>query len=84
MASDADGFPVSDGDRERLDRRVEYVGGGNRPADPWATRTVVESLRRAERLRELQATNSGRLVERGVSAEDLPGLIGEACKASTS
>ena len=42
------------------------------------------SLRRAERLRDLQAANRRRLAERDVSDEDLPDLISEACKARGS
>jgi hypothetical protein len=82
MASQTVGFAVSDEDRERLDRLVEYFGGGNRSAYLRATLKVMESLRRAERLRELQAANHRRLAERGVSSDDLPGLIREAYKGS--
>ena len=52
MASQTIGFAVADTDRERLDRMVEYFGGGNRSAYLRATLKVMESLRRAERLRE--------------------------------
>jgi hypothetical protein len=41
----------------------------------------MESLRRAERLRDLQAANRRRLAEQDVSADDLPDLISEAYKA---
>jgi Arc/MetJ-type ribon-helix-helix transcriptional regulator len=82
MASQTVGFAVSDEDRERLDRLVEYFGGGNRSAYLRATLKVMESLRRAERLRALQAANHRRLAERGISADDLPGLIHQAYKES--
>ncbi len=82
MASQTVGFAVSDEDRERLDRLVEYFGGGNRSAYLRATLKVMESLRRAERLRELQAANHRRLAERGIASDDLPGLIREAYKGS--
>jgi hypothetical protein len=82
MASQTVGFAVSDEDRERLDRLVEYFGGGNRSAYLRATLKVMESLRRAERLRDLQSTNHRRLAERGVADDDLPGLIREAYKGS--
>jgi hypothetical protein len=82
MASQTVGFAVSDEDRERLDRLVEHFGGGNRSAYLRATLKVMESLRRAERLRELQATNHRRLAEQGVSADDLPDLITKAYKGS--
>ena len=78
MASQTIGFAISDEDRERLDRLVDYFGGGNRSAYLRATLKVMESLRRAERLREMQAANHRRLAERGVAATDLPDLIREA------
>jgi Arc/MetJ-type ribon-helix-helix transcriptional regulator len=84
VASQTVGFAVSDEDRERLDRLVEHFGGGNRSAYLRATLKVMESLRRAERLRELQAANHRRLAEQGIPAEDLPGLIREAYKGSTA
>ena len=80
MGSQTVGFAISDEDRERLDRLVAHFGGGNRSAYLRATFTVMESLRRAERLRELQAANHRRLAERGTSAEDLPALIRETYK----
>lgn len=82
MAAQTVGFAISDDDRERLDRLVEHFGGGNRSAYLRATLKVMESLRRAERLRELQAANHRRLAEQGVSAEDLPGLISKAYKGT--
>lgn len=82
MASQTIGFAISDEDRERLDRLVEHFGGGNRSAYLRATLKVMESLRRAERLRELQAANHRRLAEQGISAEDLPGLIQAAYKGA--
>ena len=80
MASQTVGFAVSDEDRDRLDRLVDHFGGGNRSAYLRATLKVMESLRRAERLRELQAANHRRLAERGVAAEDLSVLIRDAYK----
>jgi hypothetical protein len=82
MASQTIGFAISDEDRERLDRLVDYFGGGNRSAYLRATLKVMESLRRAERLREMQAANHRRLAERGVAATDLPDLIREAYKGA--
>lgn len=72
-------FAISDEDRERLDRLVDHFGGGNPSAYLRATLKVMESLRRAELLREMQAANHRRLAERGVAA-DLPDLIREAYK----
>ena len=80
MASQTIGFAISDEDRERLDRLVDYFGGGNRSAYLRATLKVMESLRRAERLREMQAANHRRLAERGVTAAELPSLIRDAYK----
>jgi hypothetical protein len=75
MASQTIGFAISDDDRERLERLVDYFGGGNRSAYLRATLTVMESLRRAERLRELQSANHRRLAEHGIEAGDLPERI---------
>jgi len=77
------GFAISDEDRERLDRLVEHFGAGNRSAYLRATLKVMESLRRAEQLRAMQAANHRRLAERGISTEDLPEMIREAYKAGT-
>jgi hypothetical protein len=82
MASQTIGFAVSDDDRERLDRLVEHFGGGNRSAYLRATFKVMESLRRAERLRELQAANHRRLAEQSIPADDLPALIRDAYKGT--
>jgi Arc/MetJ-type ribon-helix-helix transcriptional regulator len=80
MASRTISFAVADEDRERLDRLVEHFGNGNRSAYLRATLKVMESLRRAERLRDLQALNHGRSAQQGISSDDLPDLIHEACK----
>lgn len=82
MASQTVGFAVSDEDRVRLDRLVDHFGGGNRSAYLRATLKVMESLRRAERLRELQSANHRRLAEQGVSAEALPDLVRKAYKGT--
>ena len=66
----------------RTDKLVDYFGGGNRSAYLRATLKVMESLRRAERLRELQAANHRRLAEQGVQAEALPDLIRDAYMAA--
>ena len=55
-----------------------HFGGGDRSAYLRATLKVMESLRRAECLREMQAANHHRLATRGVAAADLPDLIWEA------
>lgn len=74
------GFAVADEDRERLDRLVEYFGGGNRSAYLRATLTVMESLARAERLRELQARNAERAAAAGQDYESLLSEVRRAYK----
>lgn len=74
------GFSVADEDRERLDRLVERFGAGNRSAYLRATFAIMESIDRAERLREIQAHANQRLAEQGITADDLPRLIREAYK----
>jgi len=71
MATTTVGFAVADEDQERLARLVEYFGGGNRSAYLRATLSVMESLARAERLRELQAESAERLAAVGVDDKDL-------------
>jgi hypothetical protein len=82
MASQTIGFAVADEDRERLDPLVEYFGNGNWSAYLRATLKVMDSLRRAERLREPPAANHRRSAQHGISTEDLPDLIREASKVS--
>jgi Arc/MetJ-type ribon-helix-helix transcriptional regulator len=80
MASRTIGFAVSDDDRDRLDRLVERFGGGNRSAYLRATLKVMESLDRAERLRELQAANHRRLAQQGINEDGLGERIRAAYK----
>jgi hypothetical protein len=72
------GFAVADEDQERLARLVEHFGSGNRSAYLRATLPVMESLARAERLRELQARNAERLAAAG---QDLDSLLAEIRQA---
>jgi hypothetical protein len=83
MSTSTVGFAVADEDRERLDRLVEYFGGGNRSAYLRATLTVMESLARAERLRELQARNAERAAAAGQSSESLLAEVRQAYKNRT-
>lgn len=71
MATTTVGFAVADEDQERLARLVEYFGAGNRSAYLRATLAVMESLARAERLRELQAESAERLAGENLSDGDL-------------
>jgi hypothetical protein len=80
MATSTVGFAVADEDRERLDRLVEYFGGGNRSAYLRATLTVMESLARAERLRDLQARNAERAAAAGQDYESLLAEVRRAYK----
>jgi hypothetical protein len=82
VASQTVGFALADEDRERLDRLVDHFGGGNRSAYLRATFKVMESLQRAERLRDLQTSNHRRLAEQGIAPEELPELIRRAYKES--
>lgn len=72
MATTTIGFAVADEDRERLDRLVKHFGAGNRSAFLRATLPVMESLARADRLRELQARNAERVAAAGL---DRAGLL---------
>jgi hypothetical protein len=80
MATTTVGFAVADEDQERLARLVEHFGGGNRSAYLRATLPVMESLARAERLRELQARNAERAAAAGHDYESLLAEIREAYK----
>ena len=80
MSTSTVGFAVADEDRERLARLVEYFGGGNRSAYLRATLTVMESLARAERLRDLQARNAERAAAAGQDYERLLAEVRRAYK----
>lgn len=80
MATTSVGFAVSDEDRARLDELVDYFGGGNRSAYLRATLTVMDSIRRAEVLRSLQARSNQRLAEQGIEVSDLDDLIRSSYK----
>lgn len=78
MATTTVGFAVADEDAERLARLVEHFGAGNRSAYLRATLPVMESLARADRLRELQARNAERAAAAG---HDYDSLLAEVQKA---
>jgi hypothetical protein len=80
VATTSVGFAVSDEDRARLDELVDYFGGGNRSAYLRATLTVMDSIRRAEVLRSLQARSNQRLAEQGIEVSDLDDLIRSSYK----
>jgi hypothetical protein len=81
MATTTVGFAVADEDQARLARLVEHFGGGNRSAYLRATLSVMESLARAERLRELQAANAERAAVAGHDLESLTAQIASAYKS---
>jgi hypothetical protein len=83
MATTTVGFAVADEDQARLARLVEHFGGGNRSAYLRATLSVMESLARAERLRELQAANAERVAAAGHDLESLTAQIRSAYKSGT-
>ena len=81
MSTSTVGFAVADEDQERLARLVEHFGSGNRSAYLRATLPVMESLARAERLRELQARNAERAAAAGHDYESLLTEIRQAYKS---
>jgi hypothetical protein len=83
MSTSTVGFAVADEDQERLARLVEYFGHGNRSAYLRATLPVMESLARAERLRELQARNAERAAASGQDYESLLADIRRAYKSGS-
>jgi Arc/MetJ-type ribon-helix-helix transcriptional regulator len=80
MTTSTIGFAVADEDRERLERLVQHFGGGNRSAFLRAALPVMESLARAERLRELQARNAERTAAAGQDYDTLLSAIQESYK----
>jgi hypothetical protein len=83
MSTSTVGFAVADEDQERLARLVEHFGGGNRSAYLRATLPVMESLARAERLRDLQARNAERAAAAGQDYQSLLAEIRQAYKSGT-
>ena len=67
-------------DQERPARLAEHFGHGNRSAYLRPTLPVMESLARAERLRELQARNAERAAAAGQDYESLLAEIRRAYK----
>jgi hypothetical protein len=84
MTTSTVGFAVADEDQDRLARLVEHFGGGNRSAYLRATLSVMESLARAERLRELQARNAERTAAAGQDYNSLLAEIRQAYKDGTA
>lgn len=83
VATTTVGFAVAEEDQDRLARLVEHFGGGNRSAYLRATLSVMESLSRAERLRELQLANAERAAAAGHDLESLTSQVKAAYKGET-
>jgi ribosomal protein L15 len=75
MASKTVGFAIAEGDQGRLARLVDKYGGGNRSAFLRAAIAHMETLDRAERLRELQAYGAQRSAARGVRSDDINTIV---------
>jgi hypothetical protein len=83
MSTSTVGFALADEDQERLARLVEHFGRGNGSAYLRATLPVMESLARADRLRDLQARNAERDAAAGQDYESLLAEIRQAYKGGT-
>jgi hypothetical protein len=81
MTTSTVGFAVADEDQERLTRLAQHYGG-NRSAYLRATLPVMESLFRAERLRELQARGAERTAALGLDYKSLLVEIKKAYKGT--
>jgi len=80
MSTSTIGFSISDEDRERLDRLAEHFTDGNRSAYLRATLSVMESMARANRLRDLAVVAEEHAAARGVTDENLLDAIKTAYK----
>jgi hypothetical protein len=72
MGTSTIGFSITDEDRARLDRLAERLSGGNRSAFLRASLSVMESIERANRLRDLAVIAEEHAAERGVDRRELP------------
>ena len=71
MGTSTIGFSITDEDRARLDRLAERLSGGNRSAFLRASLSVMESLERANRLRDLAVIAEEHAAERGITDDNL-------------
>ena len=71
MGTSTIGFSITDEDRARLDRLAERLSGGNRSAFLRASLSVMESIERANRLRDLAVIAEEHAAERGVTDENI-------------
>lgn len=72
------GFAVAPADRARLDHLTDVFAGGNRSEYLRRTLDVMEKIEFAEQLSRLQTYGEHRLVEAGISYDDIPRLVAEA------
>jgi hypothetical protein len=71
MGTSTIGFSITDEDRARLDRLAERFSGGNRSAFLRASLSVMESLERVNRLRDLAANAEEHAAERAITDDNL-------------
>ena len=71
MGTSTIGFSITDEDRARLDRLAERLSGGNRSAFLRASLAVMESIERANRLRDLAVIAEEHASERGITDDNL-------------
>jgi hypothetical protein len=76
------GFAVADEDQEQLDELVRYFGAGNRSAYLRATLKVMQSVKLAEELREIQAYGQGRLAAKGLQLDDISAITRQVLKGT--
>lgn len=80
MATTTIGFAVAEEDRELLDELVRYFGNGNRSAYLRATMKIMQSVKLAEELREMQSYGQGRLAAKGLEVDDVAALTRRVLK----
>jgi Arc/MetJ-type ribon-helix-helix transcriptional regulator len=80
VATKTIGFAVTEEDQEQLDELVRYFGGGNRSAYLRATLKVMQSVKLAAELREIQAYGQSRLAATGHSLDDIATITREVLK----
>jgi hypothetical protein len=82
MATMTIGFAVAEEDREQLEELVQYFGNGNRSAYLRATMKIMQSVKLAEELREMQAYGQGRLAAKGLGLDDISAITRRVLKGT--
>jgi hypothetical protein len=80
MSTTTIGFSITEEDRKRLDRLAEIFGDGNRSAYLRATLSVMESIARANRLRDLAVIAEEHAAARGITEDNILDAIKAAYK----